>query len=117
MSHISQFTGNKLGRSKMGRKGFYDEQMVQKIISAANNIILNTLEGKGKYKDVSPETIVELAARFSLRGIPQNIQLDSSESRYLEIVHKLEGLTTDELRNIINAPATSGDRALPPPAA
>ena len=97
-------------RPGAGRKGYYDEIMVKKIMASANNIILNTLDGKGKYKDVSPEVILEIAVRFSLKGVPQVVDFERTESKYLEIMHKIEGLDSEALRSLIQY---SRSRALP----
>lgn len=89
-------------RPGAGRKGYYDEAMVKKIIGSANRIIFNTLEGKGKYSDVPLEVIIEVATRFALKAIPQAVDVESKETKYTEIIHKVEGLSTGDLRSIID---------------
>lgn len=62
--------------NKMGRKGFYDEKMVKKIVDSSNRIILLTLQRKGWYKDVDKAVLIELASRFALKAIPQVVEND-----------------------------------------
>lgn len=63
---------------KAGRKGFYDEAMVKKIVNCSNSIVLETLEGKGVYADIPVEVRVEIACRFSLKAVPQKLESDGS---------------------------------------
>ena len=70
-----------------GRKGFYDEEMVKKIINSANRIILNTLERRGKYADVDISVIIELASRFALKDIPQKIDGITFDARQIVQVY------------------------------
>lgn len=68
-----------------GRKGFYDEQMVKKIVDKSNKIILETLEKRGHYADLSAETVVELASRFCLRGMPQKMEIEGGNLTFVKV--------------------------------
>ena len=93
--HFNKMAGN----HNSGRKGCYDEIVVRKIINAANSIILNTLEGTGKYANVSVETLVEVASKFSLRVIPQTIDADGIEGVAMIVFRNPRALAEDANRN------------------
>ena len=73
-----------------GRKGFYEEQEVKKIVAKSNKIILWALEGKGKYKDLPATVLVELASRFSLKAMPQKFEGEGMAPQIITIVRSDE---------------------------
>ena len=95
---------------KSGRKGFHDEVMVSKIMKSANIIILKTLKGEGKYANTSTELKIEVAARFAIKGVPQIVDIETSERKYVQIVHEIEGLDPEALRGLSGS---CRQRALP----
>ncbi len=83
-------------RPNSGRKGYADEIMVKKIMVAANNIILNTLEGKGKYANVSDVVVLDIASKFALKGVPQQFEGDLLPNQNI-IVVRFDGNQAKEL--------------------
>ncbi len=60
-------------RKGAGRKGYEHELMVKKVLKSATNIIFNTLEGKGKWADISLELKLDIAKAIYVKAMPQKI--------------------------------------------
>lgn len=63
---------------KPGRKGFYDEQMVKKIVDLSNKTIYEMMLGIGRFAAIDDSVRIEIACRFALRAMPQKIESDGS---------------------------------------
>lgn len=98
--------------SKRGRPSLVDEQHVERLLSRSRHYIESMLFDECHKNSLPEEVRFEASLRLVLKSIPQAVQADITEKKYIEVVSKLEGLDTETLRSLAKI-SLSG--ALPPP--
>lgn len=93
-----------------GRPSLVDEQAVERLLSFSRRFV----EMELKAENLPLEVRFEAALRLVVKSIPQAVTGNLSEQKYVEILHRFEGLDTEALRAISQ---TCGQRALPEKAA
>lgn len=94
-------------RPGAGRKAHLEDKTVEEIVNLAAKTVYEALQPDS---ELPYEMRVELASRVLVKAMPQNVSIDSTQRKIHELAVTVSGLTTDELRGLIEA---SRVRALP----
>src|SRR3990167_7858114 len=89
--------GNRGGQKlKSGRPSLVDEQAVERLLSFSRSYVERML----KSNELPTEVKFEAALRLVIKSIPQAIQSEVSEKKFIHIIHEIEGLDTQALRTL-----------------
>lgn len=96
-------------KGRSGRKAHLESKTITEIMRLSTATIFHALRSK----ELPLATRAEIATRFVLRVIPQQIEMDYKETSRTELLVKLDTISDDELKRIIDVGRHSRIEALP----